>query len=115
MTVPDDAGLMPERRRSAALRAARQARFTEVTALLKARTGDPASAVMFETFDIAAGTPGERKAQADQIARQMGAVTEWWNGYYMATATISGQPVEIHFNPPIFDPEMTGCESGDGA
>lgn len=85
MTVPDDAGPMPERRRNAALRAARQARFTEVTAFFKTFAGESAPAVMIETFGIAEGSPEERKARADQIAQQMSATTEWWNGYYMAT------------------------------
>lgn len=104
MTIPDDAGLMTEPRRTAALRVTRQARFMDLMAFSKTLRGEPADAVMLGTFDIAAGSPKERKAQADGIAEQMGGTTELWNGYYMATVTIGGQPVEIHFNPPIFEP-----------
>ena len=107
--------LLPRRRRSAARRAAREANFTNLTAFFKIRTGAPAPAVMIETFDITEGSPEERKAQADQIAQRIGAATEWWNGYYMATATVGGLPLEIHFNPPIFESDMTGGECEDGA
>lgn len=110
MTVREDAGLSPERRRSAALRATRQANFSDLVASFKTFRDETAEAVMLETFDIAAGSPENRRAQADQIAQEMGAATEWYNGYYMATATISGQPIEVHFNPPIFASDMPGGE-----
>ena len=107
MTIPHNPELAPGRRRSAAQRAARQGNFTDLTGIFKARTGESPPAVMLETFDVT-GSPRERKDRADQIARQMGAVTEWVNGYYMATATVGGLPAEIHFNPPIFVSDITG-------
>jgi hypothetical protein len=110
MTFPCETDLPPRRRRSAAWRAARQANFTDLTAFFKTLTGVPAPAVMIETFDITEGSLQERKAEADQIAQRIGAATEWCNGYYMATATVGGLPLEIHFNPPIFASDMTGGE-----
>lgn len=109
MTIPHDPELMPGRCRSAAQRAGKQANYADLTAFFKTLTGEPAPAVMIETFDIA-GSPEQRKARADQIAQQMGATTEWWNGYYMATTTVGGLPVEIHFNPPIFASNMASGE-----
>jgi hypothetical protein len=70
---------------------------------------------MIETFDITEGSPEERKAQADQIAQRIDAATEWCNGYYMATGTVGGLPLEIHFNPPIFESDMTGGDRGEAA
>jgi hypothetical protein len=109
MTLDQEGRFLPERRRSAAVRAERLARFADLMAHFKSATGGPPPAVMIETFDVT-GSPGERKAQADQIAQRMGATPEWFNGYYMATTTSDGFPVEFHFNPPIFASDMPGAE-----
>ena len=116
MTFLFETDLLPRRRRSVAQRAARQANFTDFTAFFKTVTGTPApEAVMIETFDITEGSPEERKAQSDRIAQRIGAATEWCNGYYMATATVGGLPLEIHFNPPIFESDMSGGNRGEAA
>ena len=62
MTTPHDPELMPGRRRSAAQRAARQANYSDLTAFFKTVTGEPAPAVMIETYDIT-GSPEQRKAR----------------------------------------------------
>jgi hypothetical protein len=115
MTVPREAELVPTRRRSAVARVTRLATFTNLTAFFKTVAHTPLPAVVRETFDVAGNSPEEREAQADRTAQQMGATTEWCNGYCMATMTAGTVPVEIHFNPPVFASDITSGERGEDA
>ncbi len=53
------------------------------------------------SYEIPAGSFGERKARADEIARSIGATPTWRNGYYVAVRQDAILRTEIHFFPPI--------------
>ena len=56
---------------------------------------------MVQTFEVPAGSFGERKAKADEIARKLGATAEWRNGYYMPVRQDGPLRTELHFAPLI--------------
>jgi hypothetical protein len=51
--------------------------------------------------------PVRSKAEADEIAESLRVRTTWRDGYYMAEGEIGGHPMEIHFAPPITDPDAS--------
>jgi hypothetical protein len=51
--------------------------------------------------------PVKSKAEADQIAASLRMRTTWRDGYYMAEGEIGRHPAEIHFVPPITDPDAS--------
>lgn len=51
--------------------------------------------------------PVKSKAEADEIAASLRMRTTWRDGYYMAEGEIRGHMTEIHFAPPITDPDAS--------
>lgn len=114
----DDSELLPRRRRQAATRVAGLAARLNAAVFFKTFTDIPVGldgTTVTQAFEVIGDSPDKRKAHADRIAEQLGAVTLWRNGYYAATLATSALPVEIHFNPPIFASDITGSDPGKAA
>jgi hypothetical protein len=79
---------------------------------------------METTLEVSGDSAEERKAHADQLAEQAGAITAWRNGYYLARMKIpvvAGIPVdppviaEIHFAPLILASDLADGKAGNAA
>jgi hypothetical protein len=106
MTFPQEDDLAPRFGRMAARRAGGMAAGMQFLAFLRTRGPGPvdwSSEGVFAsvTYRIPAGSFGERKAQADEIASRVGATPSWRNGYYIAVRHDAVLRTEIYFLPPI--------------
>jgi hypothetical protein len=112
-TPGDEPGLLPSRRRRAAIRVAGMAAYLNMAVFFKTFTEIHLEGAVAQAFEVIGDSAAERKAHADRIAEELGATTEWRNGYYMARLATSA--LEIHFNPPIFASGITDSQPGKAA
>ena len=111
----DESELLPGRRRKATIRVAGLAARLNMAVFFKTFTDVPLDGSVTQAFEVTEDSAEERKAHADRIAEQLGAVTKWRNGYYMAMPATSDSPVEFHFNPPIFASDVAAGDPGKAA
>jgi hypothetical protein len=117
MSFPNEDDLRSRRGRMAARRVDYFAGVMQFMAFLKTYGMGPVDEYtdgchMTQSFEIPAGSPEERKAQADKLVQAFGAVPEWCNGRYMAVRQDAFVRTVVHFCPPILAP---GGEAGKAA